>query len=110
MDAPVETAEEVRAAHKRTFLDFLEQDHGHGLYATRVKDMVEKERTRLLVDLGDMRKFDAETARRCVPSGPCAAPPSGAGWARSSQPNPTHARARAHAQFDEEPHRVHTCV
>ncbi|XRB05274.1 DNA replication licensing factor MCM3 [Pycnococcus provasolii] len=62
----METSEEIRQARKRLFSSFLEQDHGHGLYAEKVRTMVESQKTRLLVDLADFRAFDGDTAKRLM--------------------------------------------
>ena len=64
MEFAMETSEEIRQARKRLFSSFLEQDHGHGLYAEKVRTMVESQKTRLLVDLADFRAFDGDTAKR----------------------------------------------
>jgi hypothetical protein len=81
---------EQRLTFKRRFTEFLDDDvrftraclsaamprltpwcscapqHGQGDYVGRIKEMMARKQTRLLVDANDLRTFDAELARKCV--------------------------------------------
>ncbi|KAK3271103.1 MCM DNA helicase complex subunit [Cymbomonas tetramitiformis] len=57
---------EARLAHKSTFTDFLDQDHGQGDYVRSIKEMVGEEKHRLLVDLSDLRNFNPQIAQRLI--------------------------------------------
>jgi DNA replication licensing factor MCM3 len=47
--------------------------HGQGDYVGRIKEMMARKQTRLLVDANDLRTFDAELARKCVSEPACVA-------------------------------------
>ncbi|KAH8958058.1 hypothetical protein BDL97_06G001800 [Sphagnum fallax] len=59
---------EASAAHKRTFMDFLDPDMGQGVYMEKIRAMMNQLRSRLLVDLTDLRNFDHDLARRLLQS------------------------------------------
>ncbi|MCO5571154.1 hypothetical protein L7F22_024888 [Adiantum nelumboides] len=58
--------QEAQLAHKRTFMDFLDQDIGQGIYMDKIRSMIAQGRHRLLVDLTDMRNFNNDLARRLI--------------------------------------------
>ncbi|KAL1366353.1 hypothetical protein HN51_014191 [Arachis hypogaea] len=49
--------EEVRAAHKREFADFLDQDVGKGIYMDEIKALINHKRRRLIVNISDLHSF-----------------------------------------------------
>ncbi|KAL6841409.1 hypothetical protein ACP4OV_028927 [Aristida adscensionis] len=60
--------EEAMAAHKRAFLDFLDQDVGKGVYMQAVRDMVQNKRRRLIIGMDDLRNHNLDLARRVIRS------------------------------------------
>uniref|UniRef100_A0A0E0DSW4 DNA replication licensing factor MCM3 n=1 Tax=Oryza meridionalis TaxID=40149 RepID=A0A0E0DSW4_9ORYZ len=66
--------EEAMAAHKRAFLDFLDQDVGKGVYMQAVRDMVQNKRHRLIIGMDDLRNHSLDLARRWVFSPACVLP------------------------------------
>jgi hypothetical protein len=51
----------------------------------RIKEMMDRKQTRLLVDANDLRGFDAELARKCVRRAPEPAKPRQAlAWGREA--------------------------
>lgn len=63
----MDISEETRAAHKRTFLEFLDQDVGKGVYVQAIKEMIEmKRRRRIIVDISDLYDFSTDLARRLL--------------------------------------------
>ncbi|EEE64083.1 hypothetical protein OsJ_18914 [Oryza sativa Japonica Group] len=60
--------EEAMAAHKRAFLDFLDQDVGKGVYMQAVRDMVQNKRHRLIIGMDDLRNHSLDLARRVIRS------------------------------------------
>uniref|UniRef100_A0A1D1YJK2 DNA replication licensing factor MCM3 n=1 Tax=Anthurium amnicola TaxID=1678845 RepID=A0A1D1YJK2_9ARAE len=62
----MEINEEVIAAHKRSFLDFLDQDIGKGIYMKAVRDMIQNKRRRLVVGIDHVRDFSLDLARRLI--------------------------------------------
>ncbi|AQK94453.1 Putative mini-chromosome maintenance (MCM) complex protein family [Zea mays] len=60
--------EEAMAAHKRAFLDFLDQDVGKGVYMQAVRDMVQNKRHRLIIGMDDLRNHNLDLARRVIRS------------------------------------------
>ncbi|CAA6670084.1 unnamed protein product [Spirodela intermedia] len=62
----MEMNEETVAAHKRAFLDFLDQDIGKGIYMKAVRDMVQNKRRRLIVGIDHLRDFSLDLARRLI--------------------------------------------
>ncbi|GBG85673.1 hypothetical protein CBR_g40405 [Chara braunii] len=64
----METNYEARYTLRRTFIDFLEQDLGHGTYSAKINAMLTTKNPRLIVDLGDLRTFNQDLARRFVRS------------------------------------------
>ncbi|CAN6359738.1 unnamed protein product [Urochloa humidicola] len=58
--------EEAMAAHKRAFLDFLDQDVGKGVYMQAVRDMVQNKRHRLIIGMDDLRNHNLDLARRVI--------------------------------------------
>lgn len=71
---------EQRLTLKRDFGDFLDNDHGYGEYAEKVrglltKDNIDNNRLRLEVDLQDLQDFKASLHRDVLNSpGDCIAP------------------------------------
>jgi DNA replication licensing factor MCM3 len=62
-------ASEARQVLKKECTEFLDQDHGHGEYAEKIKQLITKEnvarnRLRLDVDLQDIHNFSEELYRR----------------------------------------------
>ncbi|KAL2343669.1 hypothetical protein Fmac_004954 [Flemingia macrophylla] len=53
----MDLSEEVRAAHKREFADFLDQDVGKGEYIDKIKALINHKRYRLIVDISDLHNF-----------------------------------------------------
>ncbi|ONK79391.1 uncharacterized protein A4U43_C01F5880 [Asparagus officinalis] len=62
----MEINEDVLAAHKRTFLDFLDQDVGKGFYMKSIRDMIQNKRRRLIVGMDDLRNFSLDLVRRLI--------------------------------------------
>jgi len=60
--------EEASFAHKRTFMDFLDQDVGQGVYMDKIRSMITQGRHRLLIDMADMRNFNLDLTRRLIRS------------------------------------------
>ncbi|RDX77410.1 DNA replication licensing factor MCM3, partial [Mucuna pruriens] len=53
----MDLSEEVRAAHKREFADFLDQDVGKGIYMDEIKALINHKRHRLIVNISDLHNF-----------------------------------------------------
>ncbi|XP_028754886.1 DNA replication licensing factor MCM3 [Neltuma alba] len=53
----MDVSEEVRAAHRREFADFLDQDVGKGIYMDEIKAMINHKRRRLIVNISDLHSF-----------------------------------------------------
>ncbi|KAL5187823.1 DNA replication licensing factor MCM3 1 [Glycine soja] len=53
----MDLSEEVRAAHKREFSDFLDQDVGKGIYMDEIKTLINLKRHRLIVNISDLHNF-----------------------------------------------------
>ncbi|KAJ1387341.1 P-loop containing nucleoside triphosphate hydrolase [Sesbania bispinosa] len=53
----MDVTEEVRAAHKREFADFLDQDVGKGIYMDEIKALINHKRRRLIVNISDLHNF-----------------------------------------------------
>ncbi|XP_027347323.1 DNA replication licensing factor MCM3 [Abrus precatorius] len=53
----MDVSEEVRAAHKREFVDFLDQDVGKGIYMDDIKALINHKRHRLVVNISDLHNF-----------------------------------------------------
>ncbi|KAK7319283.1 hypothetical protein RJT34_04002 [Clitoria ternatea] len=53
----MDLSEEVRAAHKREFADFLDQDVGKGIYMDEIKALINHKRRRLIVNISDLHSF-----------------------------------------------------
>ncbi|KAG0518512.1 hypothetical protein BDA96_09G182200 [Sorghum bicolor] len=66
--AAMDVNEEAMAAHKRAFLDFLDQDVGKGVYMQAVRDMVQNKRHRLIIGMDDLRNHNLDLARRVIRS------------------------------------------
>ncbi|KAK3130785.1 hypothetical protein QOZ80_6BG0498060 [Eleusine coracana subsp. coracana] len=58
--------EEAMAAHKRAFLDFLDQDVSPQLYMQAVRDLVQNKRRRLIIGMDDLRNHNLDLARRVI--------------------------------------------
>eukprot|EP00735_Rhodelphis_limneticus_P011681 TRINITY_DN4814_c0_g1::TRINITY_DN4814_c0_g1_i1::g.991::m.991 TRINITY_DN4814_c0_g1::TRINITY_DN4814_c0_g1_i1::g.991 ORF type:complete len:493 (+),score=115.47,sp/Q43704/MCM31_MAIZE/61.64/0.0,MCM/PF00493.18/1.8e-88,MCM_N/PF14551.1/5.5e-20,Mg_chelatase/PF01078.16/1.4e+02,Mg_chelatase/PF01078.16/8.2e-07,AAA_5/PF07728.9/5.3e+02,AAA_5/PF07728.9/0.0069,AAA_3/PF07726.6/0.0042,Sigma54_activat/PF00158.21/0.013,AAA/PF00004.24/5.5e+03,AAA/PF00004.24/0.2 TRINITY_DN4814_c0_g1_i1:57-1481(+) len=56
------TADETFLEHKREFSDFLNQDHRHNDYIEKISKMVQEGRTRFIVNIDDVRRFNADLA------------------------------------------------
>ncbi|XP_022925952.1 uncharacterized protein LOC111433214 [Cucurbita moschata] len=50
----MDVGEEIRAAHKRDFLEFLEQDVGKGIYMDEIKAMINHKRHCLIINISDL--------------------------------------------------------
>ncbi|KAI5078752.1 hypothetical protein GOP47_0006423 [Adiantum capillus-veneris] len=64
--AGMDVNQEAQLAHKRTFMDFLDQDIGQGIYMDKIRSMIAQGRHRLFVDLADLRNFNTDLARRLI--------------------------------------------
>ncbi|XP_041028866.1 DNA replication licensing factor MCM3 [Juglans microcarpa x Juglans regia] len=53
----MDISDELRAAHKREFLEFLDQDVGKGIYMDEIKAMINHKRRRLIVNISDLHSF-----------------------------------------------------
>ncbi|XP_042479202.1 DNA replication licensing factor MCM3 homolog 3 [Macadamia integrifolia] len=62
----MDISEEAMAAHKRTFMDFLDQDVGKGIYMQAIRDMIDHKRRRLIIDMSDLHDFNTDLARRLL--------------------------------------------
>ncbi|XP_021763929.1 DNA replication licensing factor MCM3 homolog 2-like [Chenopodium quinoa] len=63
----MDISEETFAAHKRTFLDFLDHDVGHGIYMDTIRKMImNKQRRRVIVNLSDLHDYNSDLARRLL--------------------------------------------
>ncbi|KAM0947007.1 putative DNA helicase [Dioscorea sansibarensis] len=58
--------EEAMAAHKRSFLDFIDQDVGRGVYMKAIRDMIQNKRRRLIIAMDDLRNFSLDLTRRLI--------------------------------------------
>ncbi|KAK6917209.1 MCM OB domain [Dillenia turbinata] len=62
----MDISEETRAAHKRTLLDFLDQD---GVYGDAIRKMAhEKRRPRLIINISDLHDYSTDLASRVLRS------------------------------------------
>ncbi|KAL3700526.1 hypothetical protein R1sor_018548 [Riccia sorocarpa] len=59
---------EAMIAHKRSFMDFLDQDNGQGPYIAKISRMMDRGEKRLLIDLNDLRNFSQDLTRRILQS------------------------------------------
>ncbi|KAJ0969138.1 hypothetical protein J5N97_022015 [Dioscorea zingiberensis] len=62
----MDTNEEAMAAHKRSFLDFIDQDVGRGFYMKAIRDMIQNRGHRLIIAMDDLRNFSLDLARRLI--------------------------------------------
>ncbi|XP_057536568.1 DNA replication licensing factor MCM3 homolog 2 [Amaranthus tricolor] len=63
----MDISEEAFAAHKRTFLDFLDHDVGHGIYMDTIRKMIlNKQRRRVIVNISDLHDYNSDLARRLL--------------------------------------------
>lgn len=63
----MDISEESFAAHKRTFLDFLDHDVGHGIYMDNLRKMImNKQRRRVIVNISDLHDYNSDLARRLL--------------------------------------------
>ncbi|KAL2930817.1 DNA replication licensing factor MCM3-like protein 1 [Bienertia sinuspersici] len=63
----MDISEESYAANKRTFLDFLDHDVGHGIYMDTIRKMItNKQRRRIIVNLSDLHDYNSDLARRLL--------------------------------------------
>ncbi|KAJ9690958.1 hypothetical protein PVL29_013223 [Vitis rotundifolia] len=62
----MEISEEVRAAHKRDFMDFLDQDIGKGIYIDEIKAMINHKRRRLILNISDLHDYRTDLAHRIL--------------------------------------------
>jgi DNA replication licensing factor MCM3 len=51
-------------AHKRTFREFLESDDQEGRYIDKLRDCINDQKFRLVVNVNDLRNFDRELAAK----------------------------------------------
>ncbi|KAL2651198.1 hypothetical protein R1flu_019326 [Riccia fluitans] len=59
---------EAMIAHKRSFMDFLDQDNGQGPYIAKISKMMDRGEKRLLIDLNELRNFSQDLTRRVLQS------------------------------------------
>lgn len=50
---------------KQRFEDFIDQDWGYGTYKAKIRNMLERGSSRLIVNLNDLRAFDPQLTLRC---------------------------------------------
>ncbi|PKA54358.1 DNA replication licensing factor MCM3 like 1 [Apostasia shenzhenica] len=62
----MDISEELMAAHKRAFLDFLDQDVGKGFYIQALRDMIQNKHCRLIIGMDDLRSYSLDLARRLI--------------------------------------------
>ncbi|KAH0459614.1 hypothetical protein IEQ34_012428 [Dendrobium chrysotoxum] len=62
----MEVNEDVMAANKRAFLNFLDEDVGKGFYMKAIRDMVQNKRCRLILGMDDIRSYSLDLARRLI--------------------------------------------
>ncbi|XP_026399734.1 DNA replication licensing factor MCM3 homolog 2-like [Papaver somniferum] len=62
----MDIGEDAMAAHKRTFMDFLDQDIGKGIYMQAIRQMMDGKRYRLLIDISDLHDFNSDLTRRLL--------------------------------------------
>ncbi|XP_031481612.1 DNA replication licensing factor MCM3 homolog 3 [Nymphaea colorata] len=62
----MDISEETMLASKRTFMEFLDEDAGRGIYMEKIRSMISQGRHRLLIDLSDLRNFNNDLARRLL--------------------------------------------
>ena len=65
----MDSSTEQRLQSRRLFTEFLDSDEGRGGYVGRVREMMARKQTRLLVDVADLRLFNASLTRKCVAAG-----------------------------------------
>ncbi|KMZ58283.1 DNA replication licensing factor MCM3-like protein [Zostera marina] len=58
--------EDLIAAHKRGFLDFLDNDIGKGVYMRAIRDLAPNKRHRLIVGIDHVRDYSLDLARRLI--------------------------------------------
>mmetsp|Transcript_44040 Transcript_44040/g.71698 ORF Transcript_44040/g.71698 Transcript_44040/m.71698 type:complete len:863 (+) Transcript_44040:134-2722(+) len=58
--------QELFNASKRAFADFLDADYGQGIYKEKVRYLIDKKESRLVVNLNDLREFDRALAERLL--------------------------------------------
>ena len=63
MDAIADTEREAFINNKRIFGEFLDSDGSYGSYSDKVRSMMEEGGSRLIVDMSDLRAFQADLAR-----------------------------------------------
>jgi DNA replication licensing factor MCM3 len=66
MEAVADGEREEFIANKRIFGEFLDSDGNHGSYSEKVRTMMEENSFRLIVDLADLRAFQASLARQVL--------------------------------------------
>ncbi|KAF9590057.1 hypothetical protein IFM89_030369 [Coptis chinensis] len=62
----MDISDESMAANKRTFMEFLDQDVGKGIYMQAIRNMIDLSRRRLIVDISDLYDYNAELTRRLL--------------------------------------------
>lgn len=58
----MDLSEEIRAAHKRECLEFLDQDVGKGIYIDEIRKMIHHKRRRLIINISDLYDFRTQLA------------------------------------------------
>ena len=66
----MDSSTEQRLQSRRLFTEFLDSDEGRGEYVGKVREMMARKQTRLLVDGADLRLFNAGLTRKCVAGWP----------------------------------------
>ncbi|PIA41539.1 hypothetical protein AQUCO_02200162v1 [Aquilegia coerulea] len=64
----MDISEEAMAANKQTFMKFLDQDIGQGIYMQAIRNMIDHKKRRLIIDISDLYNFDTELTRRFLRS------------------------------------------
>uniref|UniRef100_A0A7N0T7A4 DNA replication licensing factor MCM3 n=1 Tax=Kalanchoe fedtschenkoi TaxID=63787 RepID=A0A7N0T7A4_KALFE len=59
----MDAGDEIRSAHKREFLEFLDQDVGKGIYIDEIRKMIHHKRRRLVVNISDLHDYNTQLAR-----------------------------------------------
>lgn len=60
--------EKASLAQKCTFMDFLDQDKGQGVYMDTIRGMIAQCHHLLLIDMGDLRNSSYDLACRVIRS------------------------------------------
>ncbi|KAL5731837.1 DNA helicase [Ranunculus cassubicifolius] len=62
----MDVSDEVFANNKKTFMEFLDQDVGKGVYIEEIRKMIQHNKYRLIIDISDLYDYNAELTRRIL--------------------------------------------